>query len=173
MTLRSILVVVVLASACVAPSKTTQGNGAAQATANEGVELVAEYYARDLAGGRMLRDVWFLNVAAWEEEPAWDRYVLVSGLTTIPLSADSSTARVRIRFKRLGYLNQSAEGSLTFQPDAAIDEFVATAVLMDNGWRLAAPQQMPRVSVSGALTNAPLDSASKAALSAIKEPSVR
>lgn len=155
MTRRSILVVVALASACATPSKRTDVPGVAQATTNEGVKLVTEYYARDLAGGRVLRDVWFLNVAAWEEEPA------------------CSTARVRIKFKRLGYSNQTAEGSLTFQPDAAIDEFVATAVLMDNGWRLAAPQQDPRVSVSRALTDAPLDSAAKAALSAMKEPTAR
>lgn len=158
--------------ACGNQSATPGASGGAvsqSVSAHAGVQLIESYVSGDTTGRRLRRDPWFLNASAWEDEPAWDRYVVISGLTTERLSADSSTARVRVKYKRLGYINHTAADSSGFESNAADEGTVFTAVLMDNGWRIAAPQQPPHVAVGAVLRGDRLTAAARSALQRLSE----
>lgn len=123
---------------------------------HEGIQLIETYANADTTSRRMTWDPWFLSVSAWPDEPGWDGFVVINGMTTEPLSADSSTARVRVSYQRLGYMWNTALRAFRFVPDVGTESRVFTAVLMDEGWFLAEPQQPPHVAVRAVLEEFPI-----------------
>lgn len=132
--------------------------------AEPGVQLVDEYVRRDAHGERLGSTAWFLNNSVWENEPAYDRYTVVSQSAIEPLSGDSSTARVRVVQNVLGFVSGDGDGRALFTEERGVETTVFTAVLTDNGWRIAAPQRAQHVSVDSALRKVPFDSATRAQL---------
>lgn len=132
-----------------------------------GVRLIEDYVSGDVAGRRLRHDRWFANAVIWEDEPAYDRFFVVRGVDFAPLSGDSSSARVQVAYERLGSITNTAPDSFTFEANQTPDVTVFTAVLTDNGWRIAAPQQPFRVMADTLLKMPRLSADSKARLSAL------
>jgi hypothetical protein len=129
-----------------------------------GVQLIDEYVRRDAQGERLGNAGWFLNNSVWEDEPAYDRYAVVSRSEIEPLSGDSSTARVRVIQDVVGFVTGDGDRKALFTEERGVETTVFTAVLMDNGWRIAAPQRPQHVLVDSVLRKAPFDSSTRARL---------
>jgi len=156
----------VLASSCSKaprPSINVEGLGS-----HPGVRLIEDYVLGDIAGGRLRHDRWFANAVIWEDEPAYDQFFVVRGVDLTPLSGDSSSARVQVAYERLGSITNTAPDSFTFEANQTPDVTVFTAVLTDNGWRIAAPQQPFRVRADTLLKMPRLTAGGKARLSALQ-----
>jgi hypothetical protein len=131
-----------------------------------GVHLVREYVRRDFLGERLRFNPWFLNVVVWPEEPAYDGYTLVTDYTVEVLSSDSSTARVRVQYDRVGFV-RSTQRAVRFDSDSAKEARVFTVALTDNGWRVVAPQMDQHVGLESALQVSPFDDSQRRLLSAM------
>jgi len=141
---------------------------------NAGVSLIREYVVRDFKGERLRANSWFMNAVVWQEESAYDGYALVSSVSLTVLSADSSTARVRVGYVRQGFVRATEHG-VRFDRDFASEETVFTAVLTDAGWRIAAPQLEQHVGVAHALRLSPFTPQERELLNAVVtiEPDAR
>lgn len=81
---------------------------------------------------------------------------MIAGYEIRPIRADSSTARVEVRYERLGYVRTTGRRTVTFEPDESIEVRVFTVALTDNGWRIVAPQMDQHVLVAATLRHSPL-----------------
>jgi hypothetical protein len=158
-------VLLVVGGSC--DAQTTKSNTITNLESHPGVRLIEQYVAGDTAGRRLHHDPWFANAVIWEDEPAYDHYFVVRSLTFTPLSGDSSTARVRVTYDRIGSVTNTAPDSLQFEQGEIQEITVFTAVLTDNGWRIAAPQQPYHVQVGPLLEKARLSAESRARLQAL------
>jgi hypothetical protein len=135
------------------------------------IQLVKEYVERDAKGERLQTNPWFLDVVAWPDEPGYDSYTVISGYVATPLSADSSTARVRVDYRRAGYVRTTGARSVEFEQSIATESHVFTVALSDNGWRITAPQIEQHVLVETALSLSPLNEGDKDRLSKLRRAS--
>lgn len=140
-------------------------------SASPAIQLVKEYTERDAKGERLRTNPWFLDVVAWPDEPGYDSYTVISGYEVTPLSADSSTARVRVDYRRVGYVRTTGARSVEFDQSIATELRVFTVALSDNGWRIIAPQIEQHVLVEAAMSLSPLSEADKDRLSRVPRAS--
>lgn len=126
-------------------------SAAGTSESSDGSDLIAEYVARDAAGLRLRFEPWFLDVVIWIDEPGWDRFAVIDGYALESLHADSSTARTKVRFRRIGHIESRGGGKANFISDVHHEEIVFTSALTDNGWRIVAPQIEPHVAVDTVL----------------------
>lgn len=117
----------------------------------EPVRLVKEYVLRDSRGDRLHTDAWSLNVVVWADEPGWDEVTVISDYQILPIRADSSTARIEVRYRVLGDVTPTSRTTMGFVPREGTEALVFTVVLTGNGWRIAAPQIRPHILPSAIL----------------------
>jgi len=159
-----VLALIVVCSCTGAHDVSTKGR---DLRSHPGVRLIEDYVSGDIAGRRLHHDLWFANAVIWEDEPAYDQYSAVRDVALTPISADSSTARVQVQYDVLGTITSTASDSLVFEASHTAQVIVFTAVLTDNGWRIAAPQQAFRVRAETLLTERRLLADSRTRLAAL------
>ena len=117
--------------------------------------LVRDYVGRDAHGERLRTAAWFLDVAVWPEEPAFDSYTVIGGYTVDQAVARGDTVSVVVTYHRLGWIESTQDSARLIISDS-VERHEFLVMLTNLGWRIIAPRLDPHVLADTILRRASL-----------------